>query len=147
MGRKTGRLFSRAGDVIRATPVTRQGPTAPVATFEGLAEQHPISMSLAPARGSEGGGAISFQGLVRDSSTVTRMEHSLRDRYHRVQSPTVRQREQGGDYPWHFGASMGVLKRGKGQYTMHLPPPSQQQQAAADRAASVADVPKTDSRE
>jgi len=79
-------------------------------------------MSLSPAQ-TGNGGVIRLQGVVQDSSTVVRLEHGLRDGYHRIRSPSVSQHGQPPNETWSFDASVFVLKRHKGQYTRHLPSP------------------------
>jgi hypothetical protein len=75
-------------------------------------------MSMAPTRG--GGGVISLQGLARDSPTLRRLEENLRDDYHRIRTPPVRQGAQETDYPWYFDTSVYVQKRDRTQYPSHL---------------------------
>ncbi len=76
-----------------------------------------MSMTSLP----DGGGDVAFQGLVRDSSIVLRIETNLRDEYHRVNSRSVHQGSQGEDYARRFAARMAVAKRDKSQY---VPEPS-----------------------
>ncbi len=78
-----------------------------------------LRMSLGPPR-SGSGGVMTFQTLVRDSSTV-RIIEELRDRFHRVRTPGARRRAGQEDYPWYFDATVDVAWRPSSRYTSHLP--------------------------
>jgi len=71
-----------------------------------------MSMSSAPA----GGGTMSFNGLVRESPIVVRMESSLRDAYHEVYSNRVGEGPSENDYARRFNALIHVSRRSKQTY-------------------------------
>lgn len=67
-----------------------------------------LRMSLTPSRDS--GGTISFSGLSRDPTVVTKMELNLRDDQHEVQTPRVKERVQEDGYAWHFDTKIVITK-------------------------------------
>lgn len=69
-----------------------------------------------------GGGVIGFQGLVRDSSIVVRMEANLRDDNHIVHSTHVREGSGGPDYASRFDATVRLGRRSKTRYVGYQPP-------------------------
>ncbi|HYW79557.1 MAG TPA: hypothetical protein VE890_08265, partial [Thermoguttaceae bacterium] len=77
-------------------------------------------MSMTSNRG--GGGTLGFQGLVRDSSIVVRMEANLRDNYHIVHSTRVQEGSGGPDYARRFDAVVRLGRRDKSRYSGYQPP-------------------------
>ncbi|MBI3836473.1 MAG: hypothetical protein HY288_00890 [Planctomycetia bacterium] len=67
------------------------------------------------------GGTIEMTGVVRDPVIVSRIENSLRDKFHQIASKHVQERMQDKSYSWHFESSLVVAPRDKGQYVSHLP--------------------------
>lgn len=63
-------------------------------------------LSMSPARA--GRATIAFQGLAREPNVVTRMEATLRDGRHEVQTPRVDERVQDKSYTWNFETSVSV---------------------------------------
>lgn len=63
-------------------------------------------LTMSPARG--GRATIAFQGLAREPNVVTRMEATLRDPRHEVQTPRVDERVQDKSYTWNFETSISV---------------------------------------
>jgi Tfp pilus assembly protein PilN len=63
-------------------------------------------LSMAPSRG--GRASISFQGLAREQKVVTRMENSLRDERHEVQTPRVEEHTRDKSFSWNFETSVSV---------------------------------------
>jgi len=76
-----------------------------------------MSMNALPG----GGGDVAFQGLVRDSSVVRRIENNLRDQYHRLNSRSVHEGSYTEQYARRFEARMYVEKRSKQQYAQGQP--------------------------
>ncbi len=89
-----------------------------------------LRMGLGHARGA--GGTIDMVGVVRDPVIVTRIENSLRDKFHQISSRHVQERLQENSYSWHFESSLVVASRDKKQYLSHLPD-SERAEAAALR--------------
>jgi hypothetical protein len=73
-------------------------------------------MSLTPSR--DRGGAIDIQGVVRDPSTVTRLEQQLRDTFHEIRSKRVQERGQGDSYAWHFESAIAIKPRSRDDYAV-----------------------------
>ncbi len=63
-------------------------------------------LSMTPTRG--GKASIAFQGLAREPKVVTRMEVTLRDSRHEVQTPRVEERVQDKLYSWGFETSVSL---------------------------------------
>jgi hypothetical protein len=63
-------------------------------------------LTMSPARG--GRASLAFQGLAREPNVVTRMEATLRDTRHEVQTPRVDERIQDKSYPWNFETSVSL---------------------------------------
>ena len=63
-------------------------------------------LTMSPARG--GKASIAFQGLAREPNVVTRMEATLRDSRHEVQTPRVDERVQDKSYTWNFETSVSL---------------------------------------
>lgn len=63
-------------------------------------------LAMSPARGGRAG--ISFQGAARESKVVPRMESTLRDPRHEIQTPRVEERAQDKLYPWTFDTSISL---------------------------------------
>ena len=63
-------------------------------------------LTMSPARG--GRASIAFQGLAREPNVVTRMEATLRDSRHEVQTPRVDERVQDKTYTWNFETSISL---------------------------------------
>ena len=73
-----------------------------------------MSLSLNPS-GRGAAGRISFQGFVRDSSVVRKLEQQLSDEHHQIRIPRVK--EQSGDvYGSHYDATLAVNKRAPNEY-------------------------------
>ena len=56
---------------------------------------------------------IDMVGVVRDPVIVSRIENSLRDKYHQISSRHVQERMQDKSYSWHFESSLIVAQRDK----------------------------------
>ena len=63
-------------------------------------------LSMTPSR--SGKATVSFQGLAREAKVVTRMEASLRDGRHEVQTPRVEERVQDKTYSWSFETGISL---------------------------------------
>ena len=57
-------------------------------------------LTMSPSRGGKAN--VAFQGLAREPSVVTRMEETLRDARHEIQTPRVDERVQDKSYTWNF---------------------------------------------
>jgi hypothetical protein len=90
-----------------------------------------LRMGLGHARGE--GGTIDMVGVVRDPVIVTRIENSLRDKFHQISSRHVQERVQENNYSWHFESSLVVASRDKKQYLSHLPESDRAEAAAVQR--------------
>lgn len=64
-------------------------------------------MAMTPTR--SGKASISFQGLARESKVVARMEASLRDSRHEVQTPRVEERVNDKMYSWSFDTAISLI--------------------------------------
>ena len=80
-----------------------------------------LRMNMSHSRTS--GGTIEMTGVVRDPVIVSRIENSLRDKFHQIANKHVQERMQDKSYSWHFDSSLVVAPREKGQYVSHLPNP------------------------
>ncbi len=78
-----------------------------------------LRMGMSHARNV--GGNIDMVGVVRDPVIVSRIENSLRDKYHQISSRHVQERDQDKSYAWHFEAQLIVAPRESKYYVSHLP--------------------------
>jgi len=101
--------------------------------FPGSRDAVILRMSLRPSQ--SGGGVVDMEGLVRDPKIVMNMERQIRDEYHRVRAPRIRERAVERDYTWLFEASISVAPRSKEEYVSHLP---EGERITADDDASTA---------
>ncbi|MCA9103757.1 MAG: hypothetical protein KDA63_21540 [Planctomycetales bacterium] len=69
-----------------------------------------------------GGGVMVLEGLVRAPAIVGRMEESLRDDYHKVNSDNLQEKAVNGSYAWQFDTEVSVAKRDKTEYASVTPP-------------------------
>ncbi|HEY0983052.1 hypothetical protein [Schlesneria sp.] len=63
-------------------------------------------LTMSPARGGKAN--VAFQGLVREPGVVTRMEATLRDARHEIQTPRVDERVQDKSYTWNFESLLSL---------------------------------------
>jgi Tfp pilus assembly PilM family ATPase len=78
---------------------------------------HRLSLSSS----KKGGGSISLNGLARSPSVVELMEQNIRDDYHQIRTPRVREQLKDKEYSWHFDTTVAIRKRKKEQYISHIP--------------------------
>jgi Tfp pilus assembly protein PilN len=78
-----------------------------------------LRMTLSPGRTI--GGAIDFNGVVRDNEVVVNMERNIRDAFHEIQSRRVQESPREKDYTWQFEASIFARPRTRAQYAVILP--------------------------
>jgi hypothetical protein len=79
--------------------------------------------------------------MVRDPTIVRRMENTIDDAFHNVETKRVQNRLREKIYTWHFDASMTVTRRDKTQYTSHLPDQGAATAAEAPKPAEPAVAP------
>jgi Tfp pilus assembly PilM family ATPase len=90
-----------------------------------------LRMNMSHSRTS--GGTIEMTGVVRDPLIVSRIENSLRDKFHQIANKHVQERMQDKSYSWHFESSLVVAPREKRNYISHLPnPPDPKQEESPD---------------
>jgi len=107
-----------------------------------------IVLRMVMGAGRFGGGEVDLQGMVRDPTIVRRMENTIDDAFHNVETKRVQNRLREKIYTWHFDASTSVTRRDKTQYTSHLPDQGAATAAEAPKPAEpdVAPVHKTHHR-
>ena len=93
-----------------------------------------LRMGMSHARNV--GGNIDMVGVVRDPVIVSRIENSLRDKYHQISSRHVQERDQDKSYAWHFEAQLVVTPRESKYYVSHLPDRPDVEAADAKKSTS-----------
>jgi len=87
------------------------------------------------------GGSIDMVGVVRDPAIVSRLETSLRDKYHQISSRHVQERDQDKSYAWHFEAQLVVTPRESKHYVSHLPEKPVEEPADSKKPVSKSTLP------
>lgn len=100
-------------------------------------------LSIAPS----GGGTFvaTFNGTARNAETVETMEFGLRDRWHQLRTPGVReqgQRRRGKDSAWSFQTTMTLKPRHSQQYIAHLSDEERAELIASQKAQADAEKKK-----
>lgn len=100
-------------------------------------------LSIAPSSG--GTFVATFSGTARNAETVETMEFGLRDRWHQLRTPGVReqgQRRRGKDSAWSFQTTMTLKPRQSQQYVSHLSDEERKVLIATKKAQADADKKK-----
>ena len=98
-------------------------------------------LSISPS--SRGTFVATFNGTARDAATVETMEFGLRDRWHQLRTPGVReqaQRQRGKDSVWSFQTTMTLMPRRSQQYVSHLS--NEEREVPIDSQKAQADAEK-----
>lgn len=97
-------------------------------------------LAMTPSR--SGKASVSFQGLAREPKVVTRMEASLRDNRHEVQTPRVEERVQDKTYPWSFETGVSLTPA---KVTIEVPPdePPAKKESSAKKSDDSAEEAKS----
>ncbi|WP_010582270.1 hypothetical protein [Schlesneria paludicola] len=97
-------------------------------------------LAMTPSRGGKAN--VSFQGLAREPKVVTRMEASLRDSRHEVQTPRVEERVQDKTYSWSFETGVSLTPA---KVKIEVPPdePPAKQDTSSKKDSESADATKS----
>ena len=95
---------------------------------------------------------VSFRGTSSSPAAIGKMEESLRDQYHQLRTPGIREVKDGKNSVWSFQTTIRVASRQKKDYTSHLaeaPEPSKNEQTSvvtsSDKAGDTANSKKKSS--
>jgi hypothetical protein len=100
-------------------------------------------LSISPSSG--GTFVATFNGTARNAATVETMEFGLRDRWHQLRTPGVReqaQRRRGKDSAWSFQTTMTLKPRRSQHYVSHLSDEEREVLIASQKAQTDAEKKK-----
>ncbi len=86
---------------------------------------------LTASTGGKTGATVFVQGFIRDPRILQQMEYGIRDKFRRIETPRIFEREVAGETIWSFESSIVVAPRQAGEYLLATSLRSQGLEASA----------------